>query len=250
MERHLATPAKSTVGATLSRAWKLLLRNTVIVVPSLVLGVIGAAVATALSGSGWSSWQFFGDMNVQGPNGFWLFFETIVAMALRIVAAVAAIAFTAGMAAAAWSSGTARFADGAAAFRRNAVQAFCALMLLTVLGVFAAALTVPTFGLSVLCYMGFLLYAMPGVIVGNRGAVEAIVESIALSWRSFGVTFSVVGLIVVLAIAGGVLGDLLARLPFLGELPGWIVMEGVMAYATLVVVGEYLQLRSPAHQAP
>lgn len=238
------------VASTLLRAWSLLLRNPIIVIPPVVVGIISAAVATALSNGGFLSWGFFGDMNAQGPGAFWLFFETIVAMALRIVAAVAAIAFTTGMAAAAWSSGGARFSDGAAAFRRNGLQAFFALILLTILGVFAAALLVPTFGLSVLAYLIFLLYTMPGVLVGNRGATDAVVESIGLAWRSFGVTFAVVVLIIALAVAGGWLGDLLARLAFLGELLGWIVMEAVVAYATLVVVGEYLQLRSPADQAP
>jgi hypothetical protein len=57
-------------------------------------------------------------------------------------------------------------------------------------------------------------------------------------------------LIVVLAIAGGLLGNVLEHLPFLGELLSWIVMEVVVAYATIVVVGEYLQLHAPADQAP
>ncbi len=238
------------LAATLSQSLDLLRRNWVIVVPSIVVGVAGAAAATVLSQSGILSWRFFGDMNEQGPAGFWLFVGTIVAMGLRLVAAVIAIAFTAGMAAGAWTQGTAHFRDGAAAFRRNGLQAFFALILLAILGLVAAALLVPTFGVSVLAYMIFLLYAMPGVLVGNRGATDAIVESIGLAWRSFGVTFVVVLLVIALAIAGGWLGDLLARLPFLGELLGWIVMEAVVAYATLVVVGEYLQLRSPADQAP
>jgi hypothetical protein len=42
---------------------------------------------------------------------------------------------------------------------------------------------------------------------------------------------------------------LLAGLPFVGQLLGWVVMEAVVAYATLVVVGEYLQLGAPADGA-
>lgn len=232
------------------RSWQVLARNWIIVVPPFVVGIAGAAASAALSRSGLLSWQFFGDMNAQGAGAFWLFFETIVAMALRIAGAVVAIAFTAGMAAAAWSHGTARFSDGAAALRRNGLQAFFALILLTLLGVFAAALVVPTFGISVLAYLIFLLYTMPGVVVGGRNATDAIVESIALAWRSFGVTLCVVLLIVGLAVAGAWLGDVAARLPVLGEVLGWVVMEAVVAYATIVVVGEYLQLNRPADQAP
>jgi hypothetical protein len=240
---------KPGVAGTLLRAWLLLCANVSIVVPSIVVGIASAFIATALSEHGWLSWSYFSDMDVQGPNAFWLFFATLVATALRIVAAVAAIAFTTGMAAAAWRGGRAHFADGAAAFRRNGLQACLALVLLTLLGLLAAALLVPTFGISVLLYMTFLLYAMPGVLVGNRGATDAIVESITLAWRSFGVTFVVVLLIIALAIAGGKLGDLLAGLPLVGQLLGWIVMEAVVAYATLVVVGEYLQLGLPADEA-
>jgi hypothetical protein len=243
-------PTNAAPAATLARAWSLLSRNWIIIVPSIVVGAISAAVATALSAGGWLSWQFFGNLNETGPAGYWAFLATIIAMGLRIVAAVIAIAFTCGMAAAAWSRGNARLADGAAAFRRNGLHARVALIILTLLGLVAAALFIPTFGLSVLAYMIFMLYAMPGVLVGNRGATDAIVESIALSWRSFGVTFVLVVLIAALAVGGGLLGNLLAYVPFLGQLLGWVVMEAVVAYATLVVVGEYIQLLSPADQAP
>lgn len=243
-------PTSRGVGATFLRAWNLLSRNWTIVLPSIAVGLVSAAAATALSNSGWLSLSYFADLNEQGPGAFTAFLATIVAMGLRIVAAVVAMAFTAGMAAGAWSRGAARFADGAAAFRRNGLQAFFALILLTLLGLFAAALFIPTFGLSVLAYMVFMIYAMPGVLVGNRGAIEGIIESIGLAWRSFGVTFAVVLLIIALAVAGGLLGDVLERVPFLGQVLGWIVMEAVVAYATLVVVGEYLHLLSPSDQAP
>lgn len=241
--------ANPAPGATLARAWNLLSRNWIIIVPSIVVGAVSAAIAAALSASGWLSWHFFSDLDQAGPAGYLAFLGTIVAMALRIVAAVVAIAFTCGMAAAAWSGSRARFADGAAALRRNWLHAFVALVILSLLGLIAAALFIPTFGLSVLAYMLFMLYAMPGVLVGNRGAVEAIVDSIGLSWRSIGVTFVLVVLIAALAVAGGLLGGLLEHIPFLGRLLGWLVMEAVVAYATLVVVGEYIQLLSGGDQA-
>lgn len=243
-------PADTAPVATLARAWRLLSRNWIIIVPSVVVGALSAGVATVLSGTGWLSWGFFSNLDETGQAGYVAFLATIVAMTLRIVAAVVAMAFTCGMAAAAWSRGKARFADGAAAFRRNGVQAFFTLILLTILGAVAAALFIPTFGLSVLAYMVFMLYAMPGVLVGNRDATQAVVESIALSWRSLGVTFLLVMLIAALAVAGGLLGNLLAHVPFLGQLLGWVVMEAVVAFATLVVVGEYIQLLIPKDQAP
>jgi hypothetical protein len=156
--------------------------------------------------------------------------------------ALVAIAFTVGMAGAAWENGRTTLADGLAALRREGFQVLLALAVLFLIGLAAAALLVPTFGISVLLYMVFLLYTMPGVVVGNRTAVEATIESIQLAARNLGVTLAVVLLIVVLAIAGGIAGDALGRVPLLGTIIGWIVMEAVVAYAMLVVVGEYVRL--------
>jgi hypothetical protein len=146
------------------------------------------------------------------------------------------------MAGAAWENGRATLADGLAAMRRDGLQAFLALVVMFVIGLAAAALLVPTFGLSVLAYMVFLLYTMPAVMVGNRSAADAVVESIQLAAKNLGVTLTVVALIVVLAIAGGAAGDAIGRLPLLGTIVGWIVMEAVVAYAMLVIVGEYVRL--------
>lgn len=243
-------PADMGIRGRLLRSWLLLCRNWIIIVPSVVLGVAAAELAALLEHSGWLSWGFFGNMNAQGPSAFWAFFAAIIAMALRILAGIMAIAYTTGMASTAWTTGTARIADGASAFFRNGLQAFFAFLLMAILGFVAAVLLEPTFGISVLAYMTFVLYAMPGVLVGNRGAIDALVESFTLAWRSLGVTFVLVLLIVGLAILAGFFGDALSRIPYAGEVLGWVVMEIVVAYATLVIVGEYLQLRRPPEPAP
>lgn len=232
------------------RAWQLLLRNPVIVLPSILVGILSAVAAYVLTASGISSWAFFGNLDAQGAGAFWMFLGTIVEVGLRILAALVAIAFTTGMAGAAWISGRATLADGLAAFRRDGVQAFLALVVLFLVGLAAAALVVPTFGFSVLLYMIFMLYSMPAVVVADRNAAEAIIESIQLAARNFGVTLVVVLLIIVLAVAGGFIGDALGQVPMLGEIVGWIVMEAVVAYAMLVVVGEYIKLQPPVNQAP
>lgn len=223
-------------------AWALLRRNPVIVLPSIVVAIVSAAVEHALSVSGIASWDFFANLDAQGSGAFWLFFGTIVALGIRIFGALVVIAFTVGMAGAAWAKGRTTLADGLAALRRDGFQALLALGVLFLIGLAAAALLVPTFGISVLLYMIFLLYTMPGVIVGDRSATEATIESIQLAARNFGVTLVVVLLIVVLAIIGGIAGDALGRVPLLGTIIGWIVMEAVVAYAMLVVVGEYVRL--------
>jgi len=221
----------------------LLRRNAIIVVPSLIVGVLSALVAYVLSASGFLSWGFFGDLNAQGPGAFWLFFGTIVAFGLRVLGALVAIAFTTGMAGAAWDHGSATLADGVDAFRREGLQVLVALALLFLIGLVASALVVPTFGISLLVYMVFMIYTMPAVVVAELPAQDAILESIRTAASNFGVTLLLVVLIVVLAVVGGLLGSAAGRIPFLGEAVSWIVMEAVVAYATLVVVGEYLKLR-------
>lgn len=230
-------------------AWQLLVRNPIIVLPSIAVGIVSAALSNALAASGIASWAFFANLDATGAGAFWMFVGTIVAVGLRILGTLVAIAFTVGMAGAAWKNGRANLGDGLAALRRDGLQALFALVILFLIGLAAAALVVPTFGLSVLLYMIFMLYAMPGVVVGDRSAADAIVESIQLAARNFGVTFTAVLLIIVLAIAGGLAGDALGRLPLLGEIVGWIVMEAVVAYAMLVIVGEYIKLQKPVDQA-
>jgi hypothetical protein len=232
------------------RSWQLLRRNPIIVLPSIVVGIASAVAAYVLTAAGIASWAFFGNLDAQGAGAFWMFFGTIVAVGLRILAALVAIAFTTGMAGAAWRNGRATLGDGLAAFRRDGVQALLALVVLFLIGLAAAALVVPTFGFSILLYMIFMLYSMPAVVVSDRKASDAIIESIQLAARNFGVTLAVVVMIIVLAIAGGLAGDALSRVPMLGELVGWIVMEAVVAYAMLVVVGEYIKLQPPVNQAP
>ncbi len=230
-------------------AFDLLRKNAIIVVPSLAVALAGAAISYTLAASGDSSWQFFGDLDAQGPHGFWLFFETIVAFGVRILGALIVIAFTTGMAGAAWTHGTASISDGVSAFRRSGLRATGALLLLFLIGLAAAVLAVPTFGISVLLYATFVLYTMPSVIVGGRSPVDGIVESIRIAARNFAVTFCAVVLIVILSVLGGLAGGFAGPVSGVGEAVQWVVMEAVVAYATLLVVGEYLKL-APVDQAP
>lgn len=231
------------------RALLLLQRNIVIILPALLVAVVSAVVAYVLNASGYASFQFFGDLNAQGPGAFWQFFATIVALGLRVLGTLVAIAFTTGMAGAAWERGRATLGDGVQAFRREGLQLLVALVLLFIIGVVASALVVPTFGFSLLAYMVFMIYTMPAVVVADRPALEAIVESVRIAASNFGVTFLLVLLILVLAVVGGLIGDALGQIPLLGEAVSWIVMEAVVAYATLVVVGEYLKLRGAPREA-
>jgi hypothetical protein len=221
-------------------AFALLRRNWIIVVPSLVVGAIGAAIAGVVSSqdAGGSFSDYSG-----GPGVFLAFLNLIVGATAQILAAIVAIAFTTGMAGAAWTRGTASLADGAQAFKREGVRVFFAMVLLLILGFIAAVLAEPTFFISLVAYATFMIYTMAAVIVGDRPAVQAILDSISIAARNFGTTILVVALIFGIAILASLVGRLAHGVPFVGPVLETIVLQVVVAYATLVVVGEYLKLR-------
>lgn len=223
-----------------SRAFSLLTHNWIIVLPSFVIGVVVSILTGILTGPDTGS---ISDLQGTGTSVFTYFIETIVLSLATLAGSTLSIAFTTGMAGAAWERGTATLADGAHAFARNPLNAVGALIVLFVLGFIAAALIIPTFFLSVVAYALFFIYTMPSVLVGERTFTEAVVESCTIAARNFKTTVLVVLLIVAVAIVASIAGHVLAAIPLLGSIVSALLTYGVVAYATLVITGEYLQLR-------
>lgn len=228
---------------TFRRALALLLNNPAIVLPPLCIGAFSSVVAYLLARTGALSWSFFANLDQTGAAGFAAFLATVVAIVWRLAGIVLAMAFTTGMAGAAWLRGKASFADGGAAFRRHGVQAALAAVVLFAMGFVAAVLAIPTFFISLIVYLVFFIYTMPAVFVGGLPATRAVVASIALAWRNLRATTAIIALVLFLAFVGAAIGAAVGRVPLAGHLVAWLVMEGVVAYATLVVVGEYLNLQ-------
>lgn len=237
-------------GNVFARSWWLLSHNWIIVVPSIVIGALGGVLLYALAVSGGASWAFLTDLNGRGPGAFALFASMLVAFAVRIVGSILSVAYTTGMAGAAWERGHATLADGTRVFRHDGAQVALAMLLLFLFGIVAAFLAIPTFFLSVAAYMVFALYTMPAVIVGKRPAAAAVVDSLQIAAKNFATTLLVVAIVVAVAAVGGVAGRLAGAVPVLGQAIGLVVMQAVVAYATLVVVGEYLRLRSSILEQP
>ena len=98
--------------------------------------------------------------------------------------------------------------------------------------------------------MLFRSYTMAAVIIGNRSALQAVAESCRLAWRNILPTLVVVTLVVIVAVAGSWLGGTLGRLvPNIAQFLEAVVQQIIVAYASLVIVGEYLKLREPAPDA-
>ncbi|MGH8165494.1 MAG: hypothetical protein ACREP1_14290 [Rhodanobacteraceae bacterium] len=231
-------------------AWELLARNWILVVPSVVVGIVTGVALFVLGAYAPISLGGLNELNGAGPGVFVAFIGSIAALAVRMLGAIVSIACTTGMAAAAWERGRTTFADGGGALRECGTQVFVAILLLFIVGALAAFLMDFTFYLTVLLYAIFALYTIPGVIVGRRTAVDALVESFRLAAKNFWTTFWLVLLVGVIASAGGIAGHFAWPIPALGDIFGLVVMELAVAYATVLIVGEYVALRPSLEERP
>lgn len=214
--------------STFAHAYTLLVRNPIIVVPGVVIGLIAAAAEEAVQLFTESAFVFFGDIAIFA-----------IALALTLVQ----MAYVTGMAGGAWRHERTNLRDGWEALAHRAVPAAGAGALLLFMGFCAAVLAEPTLGLTLLAYAVFFVYTMASVVIGGRAPIAGIVESASTATKNVLPTIGVVALIAVIAALGGWLGSLAGHL---SDVVGWIVsgliQQVVVAYATLVVAGEYLKL--------
>ncbi|HZO93532.1 MAG TPA: hypothetical protein VFB22_07160 [Candidatus Baltobacteraceae bacterium] len=229
------------VESIFSRSWDLLQRNWIIVVPGIVIGIVMGVLRTLLTPS--VTYTTIGGTTVTtGSLGAGLLSGLLLAC-LGLIAFIANQAYTTGMAGAAWMRGTTDLSDGAAAFQRDAGNVLVTFIGLILLGIVAGVLAIPTLFLSLFVFFVFVLYAFPAAVVGNVPGFGAIAESFRITMARFVPTLVLGILIFVMSIIAGIIGAALHFIPFLGPIVGQILMQIVVAYATLVVVGEYLNLR-------
>ncbi len=237
-------------GNTFARAWKLLGANWILIVPGIVVGILAAILVWLLTLYGIASAVGFGAVGLGGVGVLSAVLSALVVGAVLMLATIVVIAYTTGMAGAAWRTGTATLADGAAAFRIEGAQVLIAVVLLFLLGIVAVALSLPTFGLALLAFYLFFLYTLPSVIVGNRTATEALAESARITARNFLTTLGIVVLLGIAFFVAGWITRFFGGIPFLGMVIRQLIVQIVAAYATLVVVGEYLNLKAPPTSLP
>lgn len=221
-----------------SRAWQLLSTNWIIVVPGLLAGIIAAVVRSIL-----------GPHYVVGPGGNATvvssgFLLTEIALLVQLVLYVAAVTYTTGMAGAAWRSGSATLADGTTAFERDAGKVIVALVVLILLGAIALLLSVFTFGLAMLAFIFFVIYTFPAAVIGEVPGIEAIRESVRIAQHRMTSTLAMIVAIAIIGIVVGFVSNVLYVVPFLGPIIGGLIAGAASAYFTLVIAGEYLQLKA------
>lgn len=233
-----------------SRAWELLTQNWIIVVPGVVIGVV-VGILTVLLTPAPMVYTTASGTTVYNTGGLFASAGSVLLVGLiGLVAFIATQAFTTGMAGAAWMRGSTTLADGMAAFQNDAGRILLTALALIVLACAAVLLSIPTFFLALLAFYLFTLYAFPAAIVGGRPAIAAITESFQITIARFVPTLILGIIIFAISLVARIIDSVLHFVPFVGPIVGGVLMQIVVAFATLVVVGEYLNLRNTGTIAP
>lgn len=226
-----------------THAFALLTRNPIIIVPGIVLAVLGSLVdafgSTMLSGVAVTS--------IGSPDAL-AAMQVVTALAIFVVSAALSLVqmmVVTGMAGGAWAHGSTSLRDGWDALAHRLPAAAVAGVLLLAVGFCAAALSPVTFMVPLVLYALLFIYTMAAVVIGGHPPIQALIESARLALRNVAPTLMVVGLVLVMALGGAGLGGLIGRSsPFGGWLVAGLLQQVIVAYATLVIAGEYLKLAS------
>lgn len=224
-----------SVGHVFSRSWTLLTNNWALLIPGLIIGIASGIVVTLLTPHADAE---------SAPGILGQLALGVLAGIIGLLAQIATTAYTTGMAGGAWATGKTSLADGRRAFSRDGVNVFIAMIGLGVLGVVAIVLSPFTLFVSLLAYYLFTLYTMASVVVGERPGLRALSESFSIAIERFFPTLLIAVLLGVVYILVGVFASLLSFAPFVGPIVSAVIVQCVTAYATLVIVGEYLELRA------
>jgi hypothetical protein len=236
------TQSARDLESTFVHAWELLTANWVLIVPGIVLAVLSAATQFVFTVIILGTFVISGN----GSQDAVAASRALVAVSIFVISipfALAQMAYVTGMAGGAWRHGRTSLRDGWEALSRHLVPILAASALLFLIGLCAAVLSTVTFLVPLGVYAIFFIYTMASVIIGSHGAVDAIAESARVALANFWPTAGVVALIVVISVVAAWAGDLLGHVSiFAGWLLAGVLQQIIVAYASLVVAGEYLKL--------
>lgn len=236
---------QQSVENVFARSWELLSKNWILIVPGIVVGVAVGIITGLLAPDAFTD---SGDPVGQLSRMASRFASGFIVGIIGIAGYIVTQCYTAGMAGAAWLKGTTTLEDGASALRADAGNVFVAAIGLFALGIVAALLVLPTLGLSFLAFYVFFIYTIASAVVGNQRGFDALGESFRIAKARFGPTLIIALVLVVIRVIGGVVAGLFGITPLIGPIVGAVINQIVVAFATLVVVGEYLNLRGAPEQ--
>jgi len=233
------------LGNTFGRSWELLTGNWIMLVPGLVIGIVAAIIVFFLVSAGLIGGAGLGAVGATGAGLGAFAMAGMLSAIIVLVSVILTIAYTTGMAGAAWRSGRATLDDGAAAFRKDGGSILVAVVLLIVLAAVAAFLSIFTFGLAMLAFILFFLYTFASVIVGGHSGAEALGDSARVATKNFLTTLLLLVLVCVVGFVAAWIGHFFGQIPLLGGIISMVIQQIVAVYVTLVIVGEYIKLSSP-----
>ncbi len=228
-----------------ARSWSLLSKNWIIIVPGLIVGVVAGIIDAFFtpSASELTATVNGGDVSAAVASAGPHLLRAAVTTAVGIIAFLITQTFTTGMAGAAWERGVTSLADGSASFREDAGRLLAAMVLLAVIMVVVGVLTL---GIGWFVVLFFAIYMVPAVVLDNRAAVGALKLSAAIALKRAGPTIIIILLLAVISFVVNLFALPLIIVPFVGPIVIMLVDQVVTAYATMVIVGEYLNVhRSP-----
>jgi hypothetical protein len=238
-----------TVENVFARAWDLLSRNWTIIIPGVVVGLIVGIVSGVYSLSQPDTYGVPSGTAMTFAYGFGSFVGGVILAVVAIAGYIITQCYTAGMAGAAWRRGTTTLADGTRAVNEDAGNVLSAAIYLFLFGIVAVILAPFTLFLSVFAFYLFTLYTIAAAVVGKRRGLDALRESFAIAKSRFGTTLIIGVLLGLLQLIGKLIAHVFSFAPLLGPIVAAIISQIVVAYAVLVIVGEYLVLRPGAAEA-
>ena len=242
-----------TVENVFARSWDLLTQNWVIIVPGVVVGLIVGIISGTYSLSQPDTYGSPSGTALTFTYGLGAFLAGIVLAITAIAGYIITQCYTAGMAGAAWQRGVTTLADGTRAVNEDAGNVLVAAFYLFLFGILAVLLAPFTLFLSIFAFYLFTLYTIAAAVVGKQRGMNALRESFAIARARFGTTVIIGIVLAVLQLIGRLIAHLFSFAPLLGPIVAAIISQVVVAYAVLVVVGEYLVLRpgvTPAGAPP
>ena len=233
------------LGNTFGRSWELLASNWIMLVPGLVIGIVAAIIVFFVVGAGLVTGVGLSSMGAGGAGLGAAVMAGLIVGIIMLISIILTIAYTTGMAGAAWRTGRATLDDGAAAFRKDGAAILVAVVLLVLLAAVAVFASIFTFGLAMLAFVIFFMYTFASVIVGGKSGTEALGDSARIATRNFGTTLLLLVLLCAVYFFAGWVGSVLGNIRLLGGIVSMVIQQIVAVYATLVIVGEYIKLSKP-----
>ncbi len=232
------------LGNTFTRAWDLLSTNWIIIVPAIIIAVIAGIIIALLGMFGMASAVGFGSLGMGGAGVGSLMLTGLIIGIVMLLASILTVAYTTGMADAAWRTGRVRWKTAPQRFGKTPDRYWRPLFCWS----FSASLPLRCrYRRSVWrCWpTGYSSSTrLQASVVGKRSGTEALGESARITSKNFLMTLAIVVLLAIAFIIAAWVGNVLHHIPFLGAIVSYVINQVVAAFATLVIVGEYIKLRS------